>query len=87
MAKKASHANIFEEVISSKYNIEEKVGEGTYGWVYKASTKVGKQPVAIKKFKTTKDGEGLSLTAYREVMVTIRYFSISFHLVVERTLT
>eukprot|EP01119_Soliformovum_irregulare_P011173 TRINITY_DN2781_c0_g2_i1.p1 TRINITY_DN2781_c0_g2~~TRINITY_DN2781_c0_g2_i1.p1 ORF type:complete len:379 (+),score=80.17 TRINITY_DN2781_c0_g2_i1:35-1138(+) len=45
------------------------VGEGTYGFVYKAKEKNSQKAVAIKKFKPTKEGEGISLTAYREIML------------------
>eukprot|EP01119_Soliformovum_irregulare_P011171 TRINITY_DN2781_c0_g1_i1.p1 TRINITY_DN2781_c0_g1~~TRINITY_DN2781_c0_g1_i1.p1 ORF type:complete len:317 (+),score=43.01 TRINITY_DN2781_c0_g1_i1:99-1049(+) len=45
------------------------VGEGTFGIVYRAKDKISQQPVAIKKFKPTKEGEGISLTAYREIML------------------
>jgi hypothetical protein len=34
-----------------------------------AVDKQSKKKVAIKKFKATKEGEGISLTAYREIMV------------------
>jgi serine/threonine protein kinase len=55
--------------ISTKYEIISLVGEGTYGFVYKAKDKQSQKKVAIKKFKPTKEGEGVSLTAYREIMV------------------
>jgi hypothetical protein len=58
--------------IEKQYNVLGKVGEGTYGVVRKASLK--SQPgtdQAIKQFKTSasKEGEGISITACREVMV------------------
>jgi cyclin-dependent kinase 8/11 len=57
--------------IKQKYDMGDKVGEGTYGIVLRALSKATRKSVAIKKFKATKDGEGISLTAYREVMVRI----------------
>eukprot|EP00741_Cyanophora_paradoxa_P020292 tig00021244_g19586.t1 len=45
-----------------------KVGEGTYGVVFKAKEKVNpRNEVAVKKIKSGKEGEGISLTAIREV--------------------
>lgn len=58
--------------ISVFYQYDERrdlVGEGTYGCVYKAKEKQNQRQVAIKKFKPTKEGEGISLTAYREIML------------------
>jgi cyclin-dependent kinase 8/11 len=43
------------------------IGEGTYGLVYRAIQSDTKKRVAIKKFKNTKEGEGISLTACREI--------------------
>lgn len=54
---------------ASKYEVIYFVGEGTYGHVYKAQDKKTHKKLAIKKFKQTKEGEGISLTAYREIMV------------------
>lgn len=60
--------------VKRKYEVEWKVGEGTYGVVYKATHKENGAIVAIKKFKASSpvkgegEGEGISLTAYREIM-------------------
>ncbi|KAM9972154.1 hypothetical protein ACTFIW_003511 [Dictyostelium discoideum] len=54
--------------VQEKYTFSYEIGSGTYGMVYKADDK--KRPnnkVAVKKFRSTKEGEGLSLTAYREI--------------------
>ncbi|KAF5734978.1 Cyclin-dependent kinase E-1 [Tripterygium wilfordii] len=55
-----------------QYNLIGKIGEGTYGLVFLARTKTpanrGK-PIAIKKFKQSKDGDGVSPTAIREIML------------------
>jgi serine/threonine protein kinase len=56
--------------ITQQYDVQFSVGEGTYGIVHKAVDRQTKRKVAIKKFKPTKEGEGISLTAYREIMVT-----------------
>ncbi|KAJ8764882.1 hypothetical protein K2173_010347 [Erythroxylum novogranatense] len=54
------------------YNLIGKIGEGTYGLVFLAKTKSpanrGKS-IAIKKFKQSKDGDGVSPTAIREIML------------------
>lgn len=58
--------------VQEKYTFSYEIGSGTYGMVYKADDK--KRPnnkVAVKKFRSTKEGEGLSLTAYREIGVSI----------------
>ena len=60
-------------VIKRKYDIAYKVGEGTYGIVYKAtSLQKPHDTVAIKQFKTpsSKESEGISVTAIREIMVS-----------------
>jgi len=55
-----------------QYDLIGKIGEGTYGLVFlariKSSTNRGKS-IAIKKFKQSKDGDGVSPTAIREIMV------------------
>jgi len=53
-----------------QYNLVGKIGEGTYGLVFLARTKTPpKRPIAIKKFKQSKDGDGVSPTAIREIML------------------
>ncbi|KAK7841813.1 cyclin-dependent kinase e-1 [Quercus suber] len=55
-----------------QYDLLGKIGEGTYGLVFlariKSSTNRGKS-IAIKKFKQSKDGDGVSPTAIREIML------------------
>ncbi|XVF12929.1 hypothetical protein REPUB_Repub08aG0162300 [Reevesia pubescens] len=55
-----------------QYNLLGKIGEGTYGLVFlariKSPTNRGKY-IAIKKFKQSKDGDGVSPTAIREIML------------------
>ena len=45
--------------------------KGTYGVVYRGMERSSEAQVAIKKFKDPKKGEGISLTAYREIMVRL----------------
>ncbi|KAK2656006.1 hypothetical protein Ddye_009058 [Dipteronia dyeriana] len=50
-----------------KYEKLEKVGEGTYGKVYKAKDKASGKLVALKKTRLEMDEEGIPPTALREV--------------------
>ena len=45
----------------------EKIGEGTYGVVYKALDKISQQYVALKKVRLDNEGEGVPSTALREI--------------------
>lgn len=59
-----------------KYDLIGKIGEGTYGLVFLAKIKDNRtKSIAIKKFKQSKDGDGVSPTAIREIMVL--FFSSS----------
>jgi serine/threonine protein kinase len=49
------------------YNKTEKVGEGTFGEVYKAIDKRNGQQVAIKRTKLSHEDEGVPSTAIREI--------------------
>ncbi|GAV72039.1 Pkinase domain-containing protein [Cephalotus follicularis] len=53
--------------MEDKYEKLEKVGEGTYGKVYKAKDKLSGQLVALKKTRLEMDEEGVPPTALREV--------------------
>jgi serine/threonine protein kinase len=53
-----------------KYQKIEKIGEGTYGTVYKARVRSSGQYVALKKMKLDAgDDEGVPSTAIREISV------------------
>ncbi|KAJ7524882.1 hypothetical protein O6H91_17G026100 [Diphasiastrum complanatum] len=55
-----------------EYELVGKIGEGTYGLVYLArSKKLSSRGVkiAIKRFKQSKEGDGVSPTAIREIML------------------
>lgn len=45
----------------------EKIGEGTYGVVYKGKNKITNQLVALKKIRLENDEEGVPSTAVREI--------------------
>lgn len=55
------------ESILPKYEIKEKVGEGTYGVVYKAVDKNTGNLVAIKKIRLDSEDEGVPSTSIREI--------------------
>ena len=51
----------------NRYERQEKLGEGTYGIVYKCrDTKTG-QIVALKKIRLEKEDDGVPSTAIREI--------------------
>ena len=49
------------------YETIEKIGEGTYGVVYKARNKVTGKFVALKKIRLDSEEEGVPSTAIREI--------------------
>lgn len=55
-----------------QYELVGKIGEGTYGLVFLAKSKLPANKgvhIAIKKFKQSKEGDGVSPTAIREIML------------------
>lgn len=50
-----------------KYEKLDKLGEGTYGVVYKAKHKVTGEIVALKKIRLEKEDDGVPSTAIREI--------------------
>ena len=52
---------------SERYSKLEKLGEGTYGVVYKAKDTVTDQIVALKKIKLENETDGVPSTAIREI--------------------
>jgi serine/threonine protein kinase len=55
--------------IRKAYSIVQKVGEGTYGIVYKARDLATQQIVAMKKIRLESEEEGIPSTAIREVSI------------------
>lgn len=51
----------------SDYEKIEKIGEGTYGVVYKARNKLTGKMVALKKIRLDSEEEGVPSTAIREI--------------------
>ena len=50
-----------------RYERQEKLGEGTYGIVYKCRDLVTGQIVALKKIRLEKEDDGVPSTAIREI--------------------
>lgn len=56
--------------IKDYYTVKEKIGEGTYGVVYKAEDNMhNKRLVALKKIRLESEEEGIPSTAIREVSI------------------
>ncbi|EEE58219.1 hypothetical protein OsJ_09187 [Oryza sativa Japonica Group] len=51
----------------AQYEKEEKIGEGTYGVVYRARDKVTNETIALKKIRLEQEDEGVPSTAIREI--------------------
>lgn len=54
-------------VIWPQYEKVEKIGEGTYGVVYKARDRVTNEMIALKKIRLEQEDEGVPSTAIREI--------------------
>jgi len=63
----SGHANGNKPLITDKYEKLQKIGEGTYGDVYKARDKASNKMVALKKIKLEHTEEGVPSTAIREI--------------------
>ena len=50
-----------------QYEKAEKIGEGTYGVVYKARDKATNETIALKKIRLEQEDEGVPSTAIREI--------------------
>ena len=58
-----------EKEILEKYTKIDKVGEGTYGVVYKCQNKQTGEYVALKKIRLENEEEGIPSTAIREISI------------------
>lgn len=52
-----------------RYERMERVGEGTYGVVFKARDTLSQKTVALKKIKLENEDEGVPSTAMREISI------------------
>ena len=50
-----------------QYEKVEKIGEGTYGVVYKARDRTTNETIALKKIRLEQEDEGVPSTAIREI--------------------
>lgn len=50
-----------------QYEKVEKIGEGTYGVVYKARVRETNEIIALKKIRMEQEDEGVPSTAIREI--------------------
>ena len=57
------------DLLKGKYRIFEKIGQGTYGKVYRAVDTTTGKLVAIKKIIFMDDGEGYPATSLREISI------------------
>lgn len=53
--------------VGTQYEKLDKIGEGTYGVVYKARNKQTGQILALKKIRLEQEEEGVPSTAIREI--------------------
>ncbi len=53
--------------LCQQYEKVEKIGEGTYGVVYRARDRVTNETVALKKIRLEQEDEGVPSTAIREI--------------------
>lgn len=59
--------SLIERACWLQYEKLEKIGEGTYGVVYKALDKVTNDMIALKKIRLDQEDEGVPSTAIREI--------------------
>ena len=50
-----------------QYEKQEKIGEGTYGVVYKGKDRHTNETIALKKIRLEQEDEGVPSTAIREI--------------------
>lgn len=59
-----------------KYEKLEKIGEGTYGTVFKAKNRESGEIVALKRVRLDDDDEGVPSSALREIcLLKVRFIS------------
>ncbi|KAG2500382.1 hypothetical protein HYH03_001955 [Edaphochlamys debaryana] len=68
-APQASTPIVTSSSVWDKFEKGDKIGEGTYGLVYHARSKETGGRYAVKQFKGGREGDGVSPTAIREIML------------------
>jgi len=68
-SNKTKDYNSNKRSMRDKYEKIEKIGEGTYGYVYKARDTTNSEIVALKKIKLENEDEGVPSTAMREISI------------------
>ncbi len=58
---------LYQDNDPNRYQRVEKIGEGTYGVVYRAIDQMTNKQVALKKIRLNHDDEGIPSTAIREI--------------------
>ncbi|KAI3693373.1 hypothetical protein L6452_33208 [Arctium lappa] len=59
--------SLFPVKLMDQYEKVEKIGEGTYGVVYKARDRITNETIALKKIRLEQEDEGVPSTAIREI--------------------
>lgn len=65
--EKARLLYLHKRIRMERYQKIEKIGEGTYGVVYKSKDRVTGEIVALKKIRLEAEDEGIPSTAIREI--------------------
>ncbi|KAM0880608.1 hypothetical protein ACQ4PT_033449 [Festuca glaucescens] len=63
----AAGRNVIARSCPPQYEKVEKIGEGTYGVVYKAKDRYTNETIALKKIRLEQEDEGVPSTAIREI--------------------
>jgi len=61
--------DIDDQPVETRYEKTEKLGEGTYGVVYKAHDRLKNEVVAVKKIRLENEHDGIPSTALREIAI------------------
>ncbi|XP_028103412.1 cell division control protein 2 homolog A-like [Camellia sinensis] len=71
-----------------QYEKVEKIGEGTYGVVYKARDRVTNETTALKKISLEQEDEGVPSTAIREISLLkeMKHGNVVRHVYVDSTM-